>query len=284
MENICIERPEGRLRVVAAGATGSPVLLLSGAGLDNALLSWKRLIPALAPQHRVLALDWPKQGESLPWEGLADHACLLQCIDVVLDHWGLDNVSLVGLSMGGALTLAYTLAHPERVARFVAIAPAGLIRFPPGQHQALWLIAKLPWLSRRVSTLLLRNRTMVAWLVRSSMFAGPSPDFDDVVDDILREATANGVGASDWQNDSIGFLDMKINLMPELHRITCPALFIQGDKDVGVNPKFTVEAASRIEGAQLAMLEGHGHWPNRQSPERVNALIAAFLAGESGAV
>ncbi len=102
-------------------------------------------------------------------------------------------------------------------------------------------------------------------------------DFDNIVDNIFEEFSRNGVSASNWQNSSIGFLKMKVYLMPELHRISCPALFIQGNKDVAVNPKHTAEAVNKIPKAKLVVLENHGHWPNRQSPEKVNTIILNFL-------
>src|SRR5436309_3517095 len=123
--------PEGRLRVLSVGEEGSPVLLLSGAGVDNATLSWKHLLPVLAQRHRVLALDWPKQGESRPWKGRAGCDRMLRCITDVLDHFGLEAVSLVGLSQGGAMSLDYAIRYPDRVQKLVVLAPAGIVSFAP---------------------------------------------------------------------------------------------------------------------------------------------------------
>lgn len=273
-----VETPEGSLRVIAAGGQGSPVLLLSGAGNDNATMSWRHLIPALAESHRVFALDWPKQGQSRPWHGTADHPRMLHCITEVLDHFGIDRVHLVGMSQGGALTLAYGIEHPERVSSLVAINPGGIISFPPVIHQLLWLMAKSSLLGRTLPSLVFRSRAMCAWFARTSLFAGPVDDFDDVVDEYHRDVLENGSGSSDWQNGSIGFRDMKVDLRPRLDEITCPTLFIQGEKDVGIKPHHTIAAAESVPGARLELIEGAGHWVNRQLPERVNALVAAFLA------
>lgn len=275
--SVLIPQPEGPLRVITRGESGTPVLLLSGAGNDNISLSWRRLIPVLAQSHRVFALDWPKQGGSVPWDGTADHERMLECIGAVLDHFELDAVALVGLSQGGALTLAYAIERPERVSRLVALAPAGIISFPPVVHQALWLTAKSRFLNRTLTSWIFRSRAACAWFARTGLFAGPVDDFDEIVDEYHADAVANGSGSSDWQNGSIGFLRMKVDLRPRLHEIQCPALLIQGSKDAGVSPEHTRAAASAIPNATYELIEGAGHWSNRQCPERVNALIADFL-------
>lgn len=278
--SVLIPQPEGALRVITRGDSGPPVILLSGAGNDNISLSWRRAIPVLADAHRVFALDWPKQGGSVPWNGLADHERMLRVIDTVLDHFAIDRVSLVGLSQGGALTLAYAIERPERVERLVALAPAGILSFAPVYHQLLWLTAKSRFLNRTLTSWVFRSRAACAWFARKALFAGPVDDFDEIVDEYHADVVANGSGSSDWQNGSIGFLRMNVDLRPRLHEIQCPALLIQGDKDAGVSPKLTRAAADTIPNATYALIEGAGHWSNRQRPEIVNALIADFLKSD----
>lgn len=275
---VTIDCPEGPLSVVAEGGKGSPVLLLSGAGQDNAMLSWRHLIPVLAQDHRVLALDWPKQGKSKPWNAIADHPLMLDVITRALDHFGFDRAAIVGMSQGGGLTLAYAIEHPDRVEHIVAIAPGGIISFPPVVHQLLWLTAHSRFLNTTLPSWMFRSRKQVARFLRRALFAGPVEDFEEIVDEVLDEMRS-GTSTSDWQITSIGFWRMKVDLRPRLHEISCPALFIQGDRDVGVRPHHTVAAAGRVPRARLEILKDHGHWPNRQSPDTVNTLIRDFLEG-----
>lgn len=275
--SVRIPQPEGVLRVITCGGTGSPVLLLSGAGNDNVSLSWRRAIPVLARSHRVFALDWPKQGGSVPWHGTADHERMLRCVDAVLDHFGLESVSLVGLSQGGALTLAYAIERPERVDRLIALAPAGVISFPPVVHQLLWLTARSRLLNRTLPSWIFRSRAACAWFARTGLFAGPVEDFDEIVDEYHADVLANGSGSSDWQNGSIGAWRMRLDLRPRLPEIRCPALVIQGSKDAGVSPRHSCAAADAMPHATYELVEGAGHWSTRQCPERVNRLIADFL-------
>lgn len=273
-----VPQPEGSLRVITRGEHGPPVLLLSGAGNDSASLSWRRLIPVLAETHRVLALDWPKQGGSVPWDGTADHPRMLRCIDAVLEHFDLDAVDLVGLSQGGALALSYAIEHPERVSRLVALAPAGVLSVPPIVHQLLWLTARCRLLHRTLPSLIFRSRAACAWFARTSLFAGPVDDLEEIVDEFHADVLAHGSGSSDWQNASIGLRRMAIDLRPDLHRIQCPTLIIQGSEDAAVAPERSRAAAEAIPGAAFELVDGAGHWSNRQCPERVNALITGFLA------
>ncbi len=275
-----LQLDDGRLHVYRAGEAGPPVLLLSGAGVDNALLSWRHLIPPLAAAHRVLALDWPKQGRSRPWHGTATHQRMLRCVIETLDAFDIERAHLVGLSQGGALTLATAIEHPERVDRIVALAPGGIIAFPPVVHQLLWLTAKSRLLNEVLPNAMFRTREQIARFLRQALFAGPVEDFDDVVDEVLAEARRARAGASDWQKSSIGFWRMTVDLRPRLHEISAPALFIQGDRDRGVRPRHTIAAAGRVPGARLELLKDHGHWANRQSPELVNRLIIDFLDGD----
>lgn len=276
-----IPRPEGDLHVHLAGESGPPVLLLSGAGLDNALLSWHHLIPDLARDHRVIAPDWPKQGRSRPWRGRAGHDVLLRTVVDVLDDLGVERAAVVGLSQGGALALATAIEHPERVERVVALAPAGTLSFPPGLHQLLWLTARVPLLSRTLPNLVFRSRSAVTAFTRRALFgdAGRVADLDGIVDQILAEARAGNAGSSDWQNDSIGFHRMRVDLRPRLPEIRCHALFVQGDRDAGVPVATTRAAAAAVPGARFVVLPGRGHWSNRESPDEVNALVREFLDG-----
>lgn len=277
-EHDVIEQPEGRLVVTRAGTGGTPVLLLSGGGIDNAALSWSRLLPDLARDRAVYAPDWPKQGRSMPWHGVADHERLLRVVATVLDHYDLERADLVGLSQGGALALATAIEHPERVRRLVAMAPAGIISFPPVVHQLLWLTARLPLLHDTLPSMMVRTRDQVARLVRSTLIPGPVEDFEEIVDEVMAEVQRRGGGSSsDWQNHSIGFWRMRVDLRPRLHTITCPTLLVQGDKDRGVAPRHTQAAARLIPGARLEMVPGAGHWVNRQEPELVNRLVRDFL-------
>ena len=78
--------------------------------------------------HRVVSYDARGHGESDPAPDRARTSTRTWSLtsEAVLDERELERVVLVGASMGAATTLAFTLAHPERVAALVQITPAHL--------------------------------------------------------------------------------------------------------------------------------------------------------------
>jgi pimeloyl-ACP methyl ester carboxylesterase len=123
--------PDGRMTyAVTRGAGEVPTILIHG-GLSNAG-EWA--LCAGGFEGWVIVPDRPGCGLSDPIDYLAtDYRA--EAVDWMLsltDALGVDQVDLVGNSMGGYFSIVFALAHPERVRRMVLVgAPAGLHRHVP---------------------------------------------------------------------------------------------------------------------------------------------------------
>ncbi len=73
--------------------------------------------------YRLIAYDARGHGASYPGPSYA-YPELVEDLEAVLEHFGLDRVALVGSSMGAATAMAFALEAPERVAALVQITPA----------------------------------------------------------------------------------------------------------------------------------------------------------------
>ena len=132
LRELWLEVERLRVHCLQGGSGDHPVLLLHGGGLDAAGLSFRTTIPVLAEQHCVFAPDWPGFGRSDPmpmsWR-------VEECVDFVgeiLNALDLKRVSLIGVSMGGAFALGFTLRAPERIDRLVLVDSAGMGNDIPG--------------------------------------------------------------------------------------------------------------------------------------------------------
>ena len=97
--------------------SGTPVLFIHGSGPGvSAWANWRLCLPEVSKHYRVIAPDMLGFGFS---ERPADQQySMARWVDQaigLLDALKLDQVHLVGNSFGGALALALTIAHPQRV-------------------------------------------------------------------------------------------------------------------------------------------------------------------------
>jgi 3-oxoadipate enol-lactonase len=123
---------------------GEPVVLIGGLGSDVSLVA--PLAARLALGARVLAFDNRGAGRSSMPD--VPYSVEMMAADTigVMDAAGIGAADLVGISMGGRIALALTLAHPDRVRRLVLVSTGA--RTP--QRVRISRPLRIAWLLRRV--------------------------------------------------------------------------------------------------------------------------------------
>ena len=109
------------------GPEGGPVLVCVH-GLSTPSFVWGPLLPHLTGLgYRVLTYDLYGRGYSDRPSGRQDADFFLRQLQDLLDAEGVSGpFTLMGYSMGGSISAAFTAANPERISRLILLAPAGL--------------------------------------------------------------------------------------------------------------------------------------------------------------
>ncbi len=251
------------------------VLLLHGAGADCAELSWKRVKPLLARRFQVLSPNLPGHGGTpeLPQPTTAAYRAWLQAW---VDEAGLARLSLVGLSLGGALALGYALDHPDRVERLALVGSYGLAPRVPFHELLRWLVrSPLPDL---LSSPHLRKG--IALRVALRLLVGNPRAMDaELLADVERAISGTRPGLFwRWLRTELEPGGVRTCFVDRLGELRCPVLLVHGDRDRLVPLKHAQKAAQQIPQAELVILRGCGHWPPRERPEEVAEALEAFLA------
>jgi pimeloyl-ACP methyl ester carboxylesterase len=256
-----------RVRYVRTGE-GPPVVLLHG--FASSIYSWSEIIPELARDHDVVAVDFPAFGgsEVPPQVSRAEFPAVV--IDL-MDHLGIARASLVGNSMGGAVAATVAATRPERVHRLVLVDAAGFIEK-----------SKRPWLLRvagnRAGNAVLERlpiRRRLTVMALRQVFADPSRITPEKIDEYVAPLARPGVAAA-LASLLAGSGDSDF---PQLaRRVRAPTLVLWGDKDAWIPVAQADLFVAAIPGARKVILEGCGHVPQEECPDRVSRLVGEFLS------
>jgi pimeloyl-ACP methyl ester carboxylesterase len=273
----------GKLRIhcLMAGQTGAPpVLLLHGGGYDSASLSYKQSIGPISQNHGVFAPDWPGYGESDKPKMSYTTEYYVDFLSQLMDALGLEKASLVGISMGGAISLGFSLQSPQRVEKLVLVDSHGLGNEVPGRKIS-YVMVRLPLLNKLMWAILGRSRRMMKWSLRT-VFHDPQAVTSSLVDEVFQEAKKPGVGDAwrSWQRSEIGWSSLHTNFVDKLHTLAVPTLILHGAEDTYVPVSWARRAHTLIKDSELCIFPQCGHWLTREKPTEFNHAALEFLARE----
>jgi pimeloyl-ACP methyl ester carboxylesterase len=113
---------------VLEGGDGPPVVLLHGAAANA--LHWRRVIPALAETHHVVAPDLPGQGATAATAG-GTRAEVIAWLDALVEQTCESPPAMVGVTLGGAVAACFAAEHGDRLDSLVLVDMLGLAPFAP---------------------------------------------------------------------------------------------------------------------------------------------------------
>ncbi len=246
--------------------SGPPLLLLHG--LAGSWAEWQPNLPALTRHFKVYAPTMPGHGDSAPvaeYNIASGHPLFMS----FLESEGMDKVSLVGHSMGGAVALDLALNFPERVDKLVLMDAAGM---GSEIHWGLRLLS-LPVLGEVVCDFLWPMLwPRVRSLTRRAGMNIPNPS--------VHHGTPNSRGSiARLLRAGVGLRGQK--LWPanrdRLPGLQVPTLIIWGDRDELFPLSQAIAARRLIPNSRLHVLRRCGHCPGPEHTDEINGVLLEFL-------
>ena len=217
---------------------------------------WDRQVEHFAPAYRVVRWDRRgigRSGAAAAAESPDRHAADLA---VLLDHLGIENVTLVGHAGGGPATVAFAAEHPDRVTGMVLVDTR---LYDPGASGAATFAASIEQSCARLS-----DDAFFARLYAS--FFGPRAS-KDIVDDAVANAlaTSRATAAAEMRH-------ILVDTMAMARQVRCPVLW------VSAHPEDTVAVRDAFPDAMVGHVVGSGHFVGVEVPEQLNPMIEVLLA------
>lgn len=263
------------------GRGSDVIVLLHGAGVDHALLSWEGVMERLSKRTAVYAIDLPGYGksdglEAIPEEGFYPY--YHHCLEAVIDQLKLERFVLVGLSMGGAIAIRYALEHPEQVCGLVPVSSWGLSEKIIAHGFSNWMIHRSGWV-RSLCMKMARSPAITRMYVQSLLFGRKNTCTADLVEELqtLLQKDSALDSIEFYQKSSISSQGAIPYFGEELSKLKMPVLLIHGKKDPLV-PRSHAERACRIiPNSRLHLLPSCRHWCCREQPELFYQALWAFV-------
>src|SRR6516165_12195269 len=233
---------------------GPPILLSHGYSATCRM--WDGQVAALAPRHRIIVWDMRGHGETDDPEDPAAYSEALTVEDMaaLLRCCGIERAVIGGLSLGGCMSLAFHLAHPEMVSALMLFDTGPGFRNPD---------ARRAWNERAQQ----RARDL-----ETRGFAALG-EGDEVR--LSKHRSARGLAGA-----ARGMLAQADDdhIIAGLDKVTVPTLVLVGADDT----HFLAAAdymARKITGATRVTIPNAGHASNLHQPAAFNRAIRDFLAG-----
>ncbi|MFF1461833.1 alpha/beta fold hydrolase [Streptomyces sp. NPDC058330] len=272
---------QGVLRYHEAG-DGPPLVMLHGSG--PGVTGWRNYrgnLATFAQHFRCLVLELPGFGVSDPADG-HPMATAPVALGRFLDALGLDQVDLIGNSMGGIVGTRYALSHPDRIRRLVTIGGMGRNVFSPGPGEGIRLLTEFTDNPTREG--------LVRWL--RSMVYHQSLVTEELIEERWQlandpEALANarkmyGSEAFAARTAAAAASD-QVPYWAMLHRLK-PKTLITWGRDDRVSPvDMSIVPMRTIPDVELHVFPDCGHWVMIEQKAAWESVVMAFLTRKESA-
>lgn len=241
---------------------GEPLICLPGGPMrDSAYLGE---LGGLSAHRRLIVLDLRGTGRSAVPEDPATYRCdrLVDDVEALRAHLGLDRMDLLGHSAGANLAVMYAARHPGHVARLVLVTPGasavGIVVTGQGRLEVARLRAGEPWYPEAMAALeAIVTGTGTDWDAIGPFFHGrwdEAARAHQAADGRTRNHEAAAVFAGEGAFDPGA-------TRAALAKLDVPVLLVAGEVDVNTLPGVAVEYAGFFRDAEVVVQQGAGHYP-----------------------
>ena len=243
-------RQQDKFKYIEEG-TGEPLVLLHG--LFGALSNFRDLIEYFRQHYKVVVPMLPLLEMDILHTSVGG---LAKYVHKFLEARDLNNVHLLGNSLGGHVGLVHTLKHPERIKSLILTGSSGLFENGMGDSYP-----------KRGDKEYIRKKTALT-------FYDPAMATEELVDEVY-SITNNRMKAI--KIIALAKSAIRNNLGEELSQIKQPTLLVWGNNDT-ITPQFVAKEFNKlIPNSELHFIDKCGHAPMMEVPAEFNAILHKFL-------
>jgi 3-oxoadipate enol-lactonase len=243
--------------------SGTPLVMIHGMGGDHTV--WDPQARVLADRFRVVRPDNLGHGRSTKPAGPWRFSLFAQQIAQLLDRLEIERAVVCGFSLGGSISQAFSIEHPDRVLGLIVVS--SVCARTDAEQAAV---------ERRVAQVAEGGPSAVVEGAMKRWFNDAfSREHPDIVEYWRRKLLSNQ--PAPYLDAYRLYADVDPQLLHRLGAIKAPTLIVTGDNDPGQTPRMAQEMANRIECAEVRIFPGIAHMSTIEAADDLNGAIVDFV-------
>jgi pimeloyl-ACP methyl ester carboxylesterase len=267
---VTLAMADGPIVVVGEEAGEGPVVVLTHPN-PGCRLDYDAIWPTLIQSFRTIRFDWPGYGDSPAAPRVASANGFCEVLASLITAMELEDVSIIGNSVGGFAASMYANSHPERVNKLVLIAPGGFTAANPFTRSFCRIIG-----SRPVGRIAMRNLPRVYLRVTN--------EWTSTIRARARDSSNRPDALATFRSLWRSFADERHDLRKVAPALSTPTLLVWGKRDPVLRWRGDGRRAARLlEPALTAapVVLATGHQPYAELPEQFLHAVLPFLSSQT---
>ena len=247
------------------GETGTPIIILHGifGSSDN----WLTIGKTFGENHRVFMLDQRNHGQS-PRSDVFDYEAMAEDLKEFIDDHQLENVTLIGHSMGGKAVMQFAMKYPDDFSKMIVVDIAP--KFYPVHHSMILQgLASIDLKS-------LKSRTEANELMKRFEESEGVRQF--LLKNLWRNPEKNN--EFDWRIN-VPVITKNIDIvgheLSNENTVEKPVLFIKGAESYYIQPEDERKIWELFPNYELVTIEEAGHWVQADKPKEFVEVVQQFI-------
>jgi pimeloyl-ACP methyl ester carboxylesterase len=257
------------------GKQDGPVLVLIH-GSNASLHTWEQWVGILGKDYRIISLDLPGHGltGNNP-AGVYDSASYVRVVDRLLTKLNVDKAVIGGNSMGGGVSWAYTLEHPEKVEALLLVDASGQPYARSGKTPLGFRLMRMPVIKEAAR--FIAPRSIFESSVKTSMSV--QSEIDNKLIDRYWELNRYPGNRNATMQRFSSSKSMVPGTKERLSTIKVPVLILWGAEDNLIPVTAAKWFAEAMPQAKLIIYPNVGHIPMEEIPQKSANDVKIWLDG-----
>lgn len=241
---------------------GPAIVFTHGFGGNHSV--WYQQVPTFAAHYRVVTWDQRGFGKSSNQTGRASPNASVSDLEILIDHLGINKVTLIGQSLGGWTALGFAFRHPKRVDKLILGDTIAGIYTPRIEKAFDEFIDRAMTIPSDLRNIVGQHPGL------GDKFCRENPEHAFLYKQI-GELSGSPPG-------NLLPLYRKTSFSPQvLNRSGVPILFVSGEKDPIFPPEIIKEASSILSNSRASIMPETGHSPYFEDASKWNEIVFDFV-------